>query len=606
MDMHRQKIKRKEPSKHSVTSVSRKFIYTVIIPTLLAWVMYFLMMNVYFINHTLSAQQTYLTTSVAQLDLALANIDNLVASVESSPEIVFYLDRYNEKRDMLYLLVKSVRDYCSNLVNGHAAVNALKIYSKKDALLFSDPFYPYDEMALTPEQQMNLENMSYSDLMWISKPSVSGDTALATPSFYAYTKIYSFDYRSTVGYIEVELHPNVMNEFFMQFSDTSFTPDGSFTAFQNGSVIYGLESDLSLLQNQLLSGLQEDEIRLDYLRNQYIITRSGTLDLTFMMHGKITDLLRLSAGFPISILVAIILILLALAFFFFGNMNYLSKQILHFSNHIKSSNPNDLYAYTNGSHKIRQHYTELDNLIESYNGLINENTALVSKMNILRLLNQNAKYQALQAQIHPHFFFGTLENIRMLAIQNRDTETADLIYSLSSIFRHAIADSAKGVTLEKEMEIVGNYMLIQQHRFGSRLTFQTQIAPELLNINVPPFLLQPLVENAIMYGAANTLDECLVTVSVQKQGSLLEFQVSNTGEPIAADRLNEVNQLLAGEITLEAFKGKSNGVALYNIKERIQIFYRGKPSIQILLDGYVTKVIVKIEGGDQHISDSDS
>ena len=87
----------------------------------------------------------------------------------------------------------------------------------------------------------------------------------------------------------------------------------------------------------------------------------------------------------------------------------------------------------------------------------------------MELLSQNARYQALQGQIHPHFIYGTLEAIRMTALQNKDREVASMIFSLSALIRYSISISPKAVTLKDEVEIASHYLNIQKIRFDERL-----------------------------------------------------------------------------------------------------------------------------------------
>ena len=90
-----------------------------------------------------------------------------------------------------------------------------------------------------------------------------------------------------------------------------------------------------------------------------------------------------------------------------------------FSSFIRDTDTDNLtpfHPYSSG----KQDRDELDALIDAYNAMIRENTSLISKVHKMELLSQDAKYQALQGQIHPHFIYGTLETIRMMALQKRD------------------------------------------------------------------------------------------------------------------------------------------------------------------------------------------
>lgn len=98
---------------------------------------------------------------------------------------------------------------------------------------------------------------------------------------------------------------------------------------------------------------------------------------------------------------------------------------------------------------------------------------------------------------------------------------------------------------------------------------------DLKELTLPSFLIQPILENAFVYGISQTTEHCSLMVSAYRKGEDIVLTVSNTGRQITAKRLDEVNRLLAGEMPPEAFQGKNNGTALYNIRERLAIFSTG-------------------------------
>ena len=105
------------------------------------------------------------------------------------------------------------------------------------------------------------------------------------------------------------------------------------------------------------------------------------------------------------------------------------------------------------------------------------------------------------------------------------------------------------------------------------------------------------MENAIVYGVSQTLEPCTLTVEAWEEDQGIVLSISNTGLPITEKRLQEVNELLSGGRAAETFKGKRNGLALNNIKERIAIFYSGRASIQLALHEGRTATVIRIEKG---------
>ncbi len=147
-----------------------------------------------------------------------------------------------------------------------------------------------------------------------------------------------------------------------------------------------------------------------------------------------------------------ICLLLVLMFHFFSNINDLSRQILDFSLLYSEIQSDHLTLYPETYEKYKQQYEELHHLIHSYNNLIKENSTLMSKVRKMELPARTPGIRLCRPRYILILFIGTLENIRMLALQNRDKDVADMIFSLSALIRQSLSISSKAVTLEDEIK----------------------------------------------------------------------------------------------------------------------------------------------------------
>ncbi|HEX5639668.1 MAG TPA: sensor histidine kinase, partial [Burkholderiaceae bacterium] len=111
-----------------------------------------------------------------------------------------------------------------------------------------------------------------------------------------------------------------------------------------------------------------------------------------------------------------------------------------------------------------------------------------------------AKYQALQSRIRPHFLFNSL-NAVLAVIRTEPAKAERMLESIAELFRAVMADTRKLVPLEQEIELCRNYVEIEQTRLGNRLAVDWQIGAYHPRAKVPQLLLQPVIENAIRYGA---------------------------------------------------------------------------------------------------------
>ena len=191
---------------------------------------------------------------------------------------------------------------------------------------------------------------------------------------------------------------------------------------------------------------------------------------------------------------------------------------------------------------------------------------------ILRLRSQArspalvaARLQALQARIRPHFLFNSLNAV--LSIIRTDPKRAEqAIEDLADLFRTLMADSAKLTTLGREIEVVRDYLRIEQLRLGERLIVEWQIdgTPELAQ--VPPLFLQPLVENAVYHGVESSRDPGRVEIVIKRSGDRLKLRLTNPYRPEHQGR-------------------QGNRMALANIRERLALHFASEASLAAVAVG---------------------
>jgi two-component system sensor histidine kinase AlgZ len=164
-----------------------------------------------------------------------------------------------------------------------------------------------------------------------------------------------------------------------------------------------------------------------------------------------------------------------------------------------------------------------------------------------------AKYQALQSRIRPHFLFNSL-NAVLSVIRTEPAKAERMLESIAELFRAVMADTRKLVPLEQEIELCRNYVEIEQTRLGNRLAVDWQIGAYHPRAKVPQLLLQPVIENAIRYGAEKLAERADIVVRVRQHGFALEVFVSN---PIAPERPER----------------EGNQIGLANIRGRLALIY---------------------------------
>jgi LytS/YehU family sensor histidine kinase len=144
---------------------------------------------------------------------------------------------------------------------------------------------------------------------------------------------------------------------------------------------------------------------------------------------------------------------------------------------------------------------------------------------------------ALQMQLNPHFLFNALNGIGTLMF--RDVEAADaMLVRLAELLRHALDRSGRQwVSLREEMAFIDRYLTLEQMRFGDRLSVSRELAPEVLEAQVPNLILQPLVENAIKHGVEPLLIPGRIVIRASEPSpGRLRLEVQDNGKGLPPDR----------------------------------------------------------------------
>ncbi len=178
-----------------------------------------------------------------------------------------------------------------------------------------------------------------------------------------------------------------------------------------------------------------------------------------------------------------------------------------------------------------------------------------------RLLLQ-ARMEALQNQINPHFLFNTLNSVSSLVRFDPDT-ARELIIKLANILRHLLHSSDAFVPLREELEFIDNYLDIEVVRFGrDKLRVMKELDTASLETMVPSMLLQPLVENSIKHGLSSRIDGGSIYLRSRLTDSHLIIEVEDDGVGMGSANLLERPTGLGG-----------TGIGMANVAERLKVLY---------------------------------
>lgn len=200
-----------------------------------------------------------------------------------------------------------------------------------------------------------------------------------------------------------------------------------------------------------------------------------------------------------------------------------------------------------------------------------------------KLARKDAQIQALQAQINPHFLNNTLEMMNWQARMSGDMIVSKMIESLGTVLDYRInRANVKEIHLAEELQCIDAYFYIMTMRFGQRLSIEREIDDELLYIMVPPLILQPIVENAIVHGV-ETVANGAIHLKVYHDERNVYFEVRNTGKQMTEQDKQRIQAILAGdEDQIPKNTGRHTSIGISNVNRRIRLVYGEEYGLSIV------------------------
>jgi hypothetical protein len=188
-------------------------------------------------------------------------------------------------------------------------------------------------------------------------------------------------------------------------------------------------------------------------------------------------------------------------------------------------------------------------------------------------LTTEAELRALRAQMNPHFLFNALNTIGYL-IQTSPTRAHGTLMKLTALLRGVLRSADAGTTLGDEIDLVSAYLEIERARFEERLHVDIDVPRELRGIRVPALMIQPLVENAIKHGIANSRSGGRVAIEGRAHGNNLAITVRNSGARVT---------------DLDIARGRKAGVGLSNLDARLHHQYGNAATLTLIASADETR-----------------
>lgn len=243
---------------------------------------------------------------------------------------------------------------------------------------------------------------------------------------------------------------------------------------------------------------------------------------------------------------------------------------------------------------------EIGDLAHGFNHMLFKIKELIDSVVQETKLKKEAEVTALQLQINPHFIYNTLESINSLARMNKQNEISHLIVLLGRLLRLSISTFDEEVTINQEIAYIEGYLEIQKIRMREPLLYQISIDPGIGDLLTIKWILQPIVENAIIHGIDPLQSSGNIDVIGKLNDDHILFEIRDNGKGIDQETLDQIHYSLKYKSShLTKYKNK---VGLYNVQTRIISRFGSEFGIYInstVNEGTIVTIKIPIMKGDQ-------
>ena len=281
----------------------------------------------------------------------------------------------------------------------------------------------------------------------------------------------------------------------------------------------------------------------------------------------------ISNGMESALLIGAIFFVFSLCFIIFM-ANFLTRPLQELRENMEKTQLSNL----SDKIEIKSSDADIQALTKAYQYLLERLSSSIEKEKKLSILQLQAQFDTLQAQINPHFIYNVLNVISGRGIQNDDEVICEICGQLASMLRYSTNTKNRYATLGEELEYTREYFYLIKARYEDKIHMNVRLDPSIQNEIVPKTALQQIAENCINHGFHNSTETMCVNINGYRKDGYWYVEVSDNGQGFAEDALRELNGKMA-IAKRRLFQEKSNieleigGMGLINTYVRLLLIY---------------------------------
>lgn len=464
-------------------------------------------------------------------------------------------------------------------------VYGVNLYSLNNFLFYSGEF---EGKVTLSDREWELIEMNQGNLQWMSLESNQAVIG-------AISALYDPDSLKRIGYFVISL---LEDSLYAKLSSNRFHDDGELFIIDDQMTVISHKNKQLIHTQPNYEYLRQ--IRADVAQDHYEYDIEGITNVVSYQsigntNWKLVSTIPLSKysspsiilkNWMITVIVLVSIVALILAYYLANSISKPIRRLSRMMKNVERERWDVQFVYL--------WHDEIGILGRNFNRLIDRIRYLINQVYQSELLKQRSQLKYLMFQINPHFLFNTLETINWLARIQGAPEVGMLSKKLGDLMREGIKGK-EFVTFDKELDNVKKYIFIQQYRYADKCSVHFDIAPDSLVVTVPRFIIQPIIENAMVHGLEMRIEGGSIHVKSVIEDRKLIITISDDGLGIDAHKLEEIEAALARGPSEEDVEF---GIGLLNVHHRIRIHYGQSYGVSIHSvseEGTIVRLTLPIE-----------
>lgn len=542
------------------------------LPVMLLFLLSFLQMRSIIDDKEKLNLQSYLQQSVSSMDRTLDGYNSLSDYIAFDRTLAeAFSMEYGTPYEQYEQLTQKVDPILRSSSYFHGGMQRITIYTDNGMVKHDTTVAPVSEIEETDWYQKTLEH-----------PGLNWFVNYPEKTLFSARKLAFSGAREGVNILYMDVD---YQKLFTPYAETLISECGLYITDQEGKLVFeesrfsGKNQNYDLTYSEFLE--QRDRGSADYT---ILCEQSNTTGWTVWLYqpvGLAGESMR-----PIGVMagVTILICIFAAVLAYFITSGMVSGRIERLTCLMQEVQEGSMDMQVGSDDR-----DEIGMLYRGFGSMMKRIRTLINEVYLGKITQKEAELKALQAQINPHFLYNTLNSILWLSELQGADKVTQMLDSLIKVLQYTVDNTKEFVRVQDEVAFIHNYIRILNFRYFERFSFIFDIKEDTLEYEMPRFILQPLVENAVLHGFDNNDLNATVKLSIHLQDGELFLCVSDDGRGMPEEKIREILH------TDSSSKKSLNKIGLYNVNQRICLTYGEKYAVHIDSKvGCFTKVTVRI------------